>query len=153
MEGIQVTGWLKKPIALGKQLLGALIETASLGKRAYTESIFWAFMGHLMVASGIYVAAGSIGIELSWTAIAFTYAASIAASVAMFMLPGSTIAWDLLFTTTLSLAGGISLVEAGLITLVVRVQQLIVVLLGLVMLLWLSTDLLQNNLDTEKDSV
>lgn len=149
IDSIQTTGWKAKILGVGMQLLSALIETASLGRKAYLESIFWAFMGHLMVASGIYVAASSIGITLSWTAIAFTYAASIAASVAMFMLPGSTVAWDLLFTTTLSMAGGISLVEAGLITLVVRVQQLIVVLIGLIMLIWLSRDILQVKIDEE----
>ena len=149
IASISATGWKAKILDIGKQLFSALVETASLGKKAYVESIFWAFMGHLMVASGIYVAAGSIGITLSWTAIAFTYAASIAASVAMFMLPGSTVAWDLLFTSTLSLAGGIPLVEAGLITLVVRIQQLVVVLVGLLMLFWLSRDLLDISLEEE----
>ena len=152
IDSITATGWKEKIVRIGKQLFSALIETANLGKKSYLESIFWAFMGHLMVASGIYVAAGSIGITLSWTAIAFTYAASIAASVAMFMLPGSTVAWDLLFTSTLSLAGGISLVEAGLITLVVRIQQLIVVLVGLLMLFWLSRDLLDVQVEEEQDS-
>ena len=149
ISSITTTGWKAKILDVGKQLFSALVETASLGRKAYFESIFWAFMGHLMVASGIFVAAGSIGITLSWTAIAFTYAASIAASVAMFMLPGSSVAWDLLFTSTLSLAGGISLVEAGLITLVVRIQQLIVVLIGLLMLFWLSRDLLDVQVEEE----
>ena len=149
INSITASGWKAKLLGVGKQLFSALVETAGLGRKAYLESVFWAFMGHLMVASGIYVAASSIGITLSWTAIAFTYAASIAASVAMFMLPGSTVAWDFLFTSTLSLAGGISLVEAGLITLVVRIQQLIVVLLGLLMLFWLSRDLLDVQVEEE----
>jgi len=144
---------MEKPLQVVVQVLEALIETASLGWIHYFESIFWAFMGHLMVASGIYVAAGSIGIALSWTAIAFTYAASIAASVAMFMLPGSTVAWDILFTTTLSVAGDIPVIEAGMITLVVRVQQLIVVLFGLLVLWWLSSDILKTDLASHKMDV
>lgn len=151
LELVQAQGLLKRPVLVARQLLEAIVETASRGKKAYAESVFWAFMGHLMVASGIYVAAMSIGIHLSWTAIAFTYAASIAASVAMFMLPGSTVAWDLLFTTTLSVAGNIAVVQAGLITLVVRVQQLVVVLLGLVMLMWLSKDLIDISLEDPQD--
>ncbi|MEC7986224.1 MAG: lysylphosphatidylglycerol synthase transmembrane domain-containing protein [Myxococcota bacterium] len=79
---------------------------------------------------------------MSWTAITFTYAASIAASVAMFMLPGSSAAWDAIFAGTLSVTGNISLMEAVSITLVVRIQQLLVVLFGLLVLWWMSKDLL-----------
>ena len=150
LQKLHLTGWKQKFLNIFRQVLQALVDTASLGKKPYLESIFWAFMGHLMVASGIYVAAASIGLNLSWTSIAFTYAASIAASVAMFMLPGSTIAWDMLFTTTLSFTGNIPLMEAGIITLVVRIQQLLVVLFGILVLWWLSADILQTHLQKDE---
>ncbi len=139
---VQLKGLLKKVQAVIIDGLEALIKTAKRGIKAYFESFFWAICGHVMVASGIFAAAKSIGLHVSWTAITFTYAASIAASVAMFMLPGSSAAWDILFATTLSVAGDITVMEAASITLVVRLQQLLVVLVGLLVLWWMSKDLL-----------
>jgi len=119
-----------------EELLKAMIETANRGKYAYAESIFWALIGHLFVASGIAMAAHSVGVDVSWSAVLFTYAASIAASVAMFMLPASGLAWDALFAGCLKVTGSISLKSAIAITLVVRFQQMMVAGLGL-FIVWL----------------
>ena len=83
-----------------------------------------------MVALGIYVATIAIGIKASWSAILFTYAASIAASIVMFLLPGSSVGWDLLFATTLAATTKMHLLEAGAITAIIQIQQLLVALLG-----------------------
>jgi hypothetical protein len=109
-----------------------LQKTLLVGKRAYIESLFWALMGHVMVSIGIFLACSSIGVSVDFSAILFTYAASVAASVAMFMLPGSGLGWDVLFATTLSNTGSIDMMSAGVVTLVVRFQQLFVAIVGVV---------------------
>ena len=91
----------------------------------FLESLFWALMGHIMVSVGIFFACSSIDVDVDFSAILFTYAASVAASVAMFMLPGSGLGWDVLFATTLSHTGGIDMMSAGVVALVVRLQQII----------------------------
>ena len=116
--------------------------SAAHALRAYAESAGWALAGHVMVATGIHLAAGAIGAEASWAAVLFTYAASIAASVAMFMLPGSAAGWDVLFATTLSVSADMTLLEAGAVTAVVRIQQLLVTLVGLGVVWWMARDLL-----------
>ena len=129
-------GFKRKLIEAMEDLLTAMVETANRGPRAYTESIAWALLGHLFVASGIALAAQSVGVSVSWSAVLFTYAASIAASVAMFMLPASGMAWDMLFATTLKVTGSIPFNSAIAITMVVRIQQMLVAMIGL-FIVWL----------------
>lgn len=118
----------------------ALQQTLFVGKKAYIESLFWALLGHVMVSVGIYFACSSIDVSVDFSAILFTYAASVAASVAMFMLPGSGLGWDVLFATTLSSTGGIDLVSAGVVALVVRIQQLFVAVVGVLFVWFVSRD-------------
>ena len=106
--------------------------------KAFLESLFWALMGHIMVSVGIFWACSSIDVEVDFSAILFTYAASVAASVAMFMLPGSGLGWDVLFATTLSHTGGIDMMSAGVVALVVRLQQLFVAVVG-VLFVWFAS--------------
>ena len=83
-----------------------------------------------MVAAGIYTATTSMGVDIAWSAVLFTYAASIAGSVAMFLLPGSSLGWDLLFMSTLAITGNIPAAVAAAVTAVVRIQQLLVAIAG-----------------------
>ena len=138
-----------KVFGIVDEILVSLSNTANRGKKAYGESILWANCGHLMVGSGIYVAALSIDLHyVDWSAITFTYALSIAASVVMFMLPGSAIAWDILFATTLKESANIALNEAISITLIIRFQQLLVALIGVAMILFFVKD----SISLSKDS-
>ena len=136
-----------------EEVLSSLSQTASRGKMAYCESTFWAIGGHIMVASGIFFAAQAIDVSVSWSAITFTYAASIAASVAMFMLPGSGVAWDILFATTLSISANIQELQAVSITLVVRLQQLLVAGLGVAVVWWIAQDLLETTPSTDEPAL
>ena len=118
------------------QLFQALIETTGRGLRAYIESTFWALSGHALVASGIFLAIQAMGLTAAWSAVMFTYAASIAGSVAMFMLPGSSVGWDVLFGTTLSITANLPPAVAVAVTAIIRIQQMIVALIG-VLVVWI----------------
>ena len=111
-------------------LLDALIETAGRGWNSYLESLFWALCGHGLVASGIYLAVVSMGMTAEWSAVMFTYSASIAGSVAMFLFPGSAIGWDILFATTLRITANLPETVVVAVTAVVRIQQLMVAIAG-----------------------
>jgi hypothetical protein len=67
----------------------------------------------------------------------FTYAATTAGVILMFALPGSQVGWDALFLGLLITTAGLSMPDALLITVVVRVQQLSVMVAGAVTLSWL----------------
>ena len=121
---------LNRALNVVENLFDALVETATRGWRAYTLSLCWALVGHTMVAAGIYTATTSMGVDIAWSAVLFTYAASIAGSVAMFLLPGSSLGWDLLFMSTLAITGNIPVTAAAAVTAVVRIQQLLVAIAG-----------------------
>jgi hypothetical protein len=124
------------------QLFNALIETAGRGKAAYIESFFWAVSGHALVASGIYLAILSMGLSADWSAVMFTYTASIAGSVAMFMFPGSSVGWDALFATTLSVTAALPVTVAVAVTGIIRIQQMLVALIGVLVVWVYARDLL-----------
>jgi hypothetical protein len=94
-------------------------------------------LAHLVVLSGIAIAILSVGATLSLPGLLFTYAATTAGVIVMFALPGSQIGWDALFLGLLVTTAGLSTPDALLITVVVRVQQLSVMVGGAVALTWL----------------
>lgn len=125
------------------KLFESVQATAKRGVKAYATSLFWALSGHALVACGIAMAAQAGGTAAPWSAVIFTYAASIAGSVVMFLFPGSAVGWDVLFGTTLALTANISAIEAGAVTIVVRVQQMLVAVVGAMALWWYGVRILE----------
>lgn len=128
--------------AAATQLLDAVTATLRRGPLAYVEATLWACGGHLAVATGLTLAAWSIGAEPLWSGVVFTYAAATAGALALFLFPGSHVGWDLSFAALLTLSAGMTATDATAITVVARVQQSVIVLLGLGALWWLAGDLL-----------
>ena len=133
--------WQQRLFGLADTFLDALLNTASRGWKAYAESSFWAMFGHCMVALGIYCGVIAMGKDAEWSAVLFTYAGSIAGSIAMFLLPGSSIGWDILFAETLSITANLELPVAIAVTAIVRLQQVLVALFGVLMVLLVAKDL------------
>ena len=97
----------------------------------------WSLLAHMVVIAGIAIAIWSLGAVPSMPGLLFTYAATTAGVIVMFALPGSQVGWDALFLTLLATTAGLSTPDALLITVVVRVQQLSVMVAGAVALTWL----------------
>lgn len=146
-------GWRVRLMDMLQQFLESVINTVGRGWFAYMQSIFWAIFGHAMVALGIYQAILSMGYRetlgtqtIEWSAVLFTYSASIAASIVMFILPGSSIGWDALFASTLSITAGIPMTVAIAVTAIVRLQQVLVSIFGLLLVLRYAKDILDGAL-------
>jgi hypothetical protein len=119
------------------QITTAQVALRAQGGRAYFACFMWSMLAHLVVLSGIAIAILSVGATLSLPGLLFTYAATTAGVIVMFALPGSQIGWDALFLGLLVTTAGLSTPDALLITVVVRVQQLSVMVGGAVALTWL----------------
>ena len=119
------------------QLADALAEVATRGWAAYTRAAGWALAGHLVVTVGIGIAAWSLGTTASPAGVVFTYATTTAGAVALFALPGSQVGWDAMFFTLLVATAGLSAPDAVAMALAVRLQQLIIMGVGAVALVWL----------------
>lgn len=117
------------------RLAGALRSVARLGPGPYLRSAAWALAGHVCIIAGIGVAAAGIGAAPGPAGLAFSYAISTAGGVMLVALPGSQLGWDAMFTLMLVATSGVTLPDAVAITLLIRVQQLLVSVLGAAALL------------------
>lgn len=145
--------FLQQGFDLIDQLLGSFIDTAKRGWLAYGEAFFWCVLGHSMVASGIFCTVLALGYDVVWTGIFFTYSSSIIFSLVMFMFPGSTLGFDVLFSGMLHVTGGIPLPVAVLVASVIRLHQSLIAVLGGVMLVFTSQTLLDEALAFAKKYV
>jgi hypothetical protein len=122
--------WTQRIHVEVERLTDALVGLGRLGWGAYGRAVLWAMCGHAMVISGIFVAALSLGLKPDLAGTVFTYAAATAGVVAMFALPGGQIGWDAMFCAFFRVTAGVSLIGALGVTVLVRLQQVVLLLLG-----------------------
>ena len=125
------------------QLLNSFIATAKRGPAAYLEAFFYSVAGHLMVALGIFYTVQALGYSVGWTAVFFTYSSSIIFSLVMFMFPGSTVGFDVLFSGILHVTGNLPLKVAILVASVVRFHQSLIAVIGGALMLLSSKQLVE----------
>lgn len=130
----------------GDRLLDSFIETAKRGLPAYLQAFFWSVSGHSMVALGIFYTVQALGYSVSWTAIFFTYSSSIIFSLVMFMFPGSTVGFDILFSGILHVTGNLPLEVAVLVASVVRFHQSLIAVIGGAMMIFSSKGLIEEGM-------
>lgn len=117
-----------------ENLADALAAVGSLGPWRYLEAALWALGGHACVAGGIGMAAIGLGANPDPAGLIFTYAMTTAGAVALFGIPGAAVGWDAMFSALLVATTGISLPTALGVVIVVRSQQLVVVIIGAITL-------------------
>ena len=163
----RVIGWVFTPLTrlpgvlgrgiaalqrFGEQVVQALAATTRRGPRPFLEATGWACFGHLSVSTGIAVAAWSLGLEPPWSGVVFTYTAATAGAVALFLFPGSHLGWDVMFGAIFAASTGVGVADAAALTVVVRVQQAVIVLVGVACVLLLAQDLLPSADEVEASS-
>jgi hypothetical protein len=134
-----LAGWTigRIPGRIAQGTHGAVVRVAdSLGRvgrigwRAYSRATLWSLAGHASVCTGILVGAWAMGMHPAVAGVIFPYAAATAGVVALFALPGGQLGWDALFCSFFVVTTGVELADALAITLMVRVQQIVLLLLG-----------------------
>ncbi|MEL6349904.1 MAG: lysylphosphatidylglycerol synthase transmembrane domain-containing protein [Myxococcota bacterium] len=118
-------------------LAEALERVARRGIVPYLRAAGWSICAHSGVILGIYIAASGLGAEANLAGLSFTYVATTAGAVALFALPGSQVGWDFMFFSLLIAAAGLPAPVAAAVAVLVRVQQLTMMLLGAAALGWL----------------
>ncbi len=108
----------------------ALAAVGHLGAKRYATAALWALGGHACVTGGIAMAAIGLGSAPSLAGLVFTYAMTTAGAVVLFAFPGSQVGWDAMFSTLLVATAGLPLQNAIGVAVIVRTQQLVVVMLG-----------------------
>ena len=118
-------------------LAEALSRVATRGLVPYARAMLWSFVGHSSVIVGISIAVYGLGGTPHFGGLAFTYATTTAGAVALFALPGSQVGWDALFFALLVATAGLTPADAIAVALLVRLQQLSLMMLGALSLTWL----------------
>ncbi len=114
------------------RFVSAMANIGRLPTSRYLQAVGWAILGHTCVGGGIWIAAIGFGDDPSVAGLAFTYLASTAGAVVMFAFPGSQVGWDAMFIVLLTTTAGVPTADAIALSLVVRLQQLVIVVLGVV---------------------
>ncbi|MDP2313338.1 MAG: lysylphosphatidylglycerol synthase transmembrane domain-containing protein [Pseudomonadota bacterium] len=127
--------FLRRVHASVERLADSLQAVGRLGPRRYAWGVLWALCGHGAVAGGIWMAAYALGATPDPAGLAFTYTMSTAGAVVLFAFPGSQLGWDAMFASLLVATAGLAVPDALAVTLLVRLQQLFIVLLGGILLL------------------
>lgn len=120
-------------------------EVSRLGFSAYAQATAWAILAHLFVFLGIALSCKAMGINPYLPGILLSYCAATAAVIALIAFPGSQIGWDLLLVGFLQFTAGLNPVEAWAVVVLVRAQQLFLLVLGAGFLMRYSRDLGQSN--------
>ncbi|MFZ5476900.1 MAG: hypothetical protein ACOZNI_09015, partial [Myxococcota bacterium] len=120
--------------ASGERLADALASVGRLGVSQYLRGVAWALCGHAAVTGGIALAALGIGAVPDPAGLAFTYTMTTAGAVVLFAFPGSQVGWDAMFASLLVTTAGLGVADAVAITVIVRTQQLLTVLVGAALL-------------------
>jgi hypothetical protein len=126
------------------RLAEGLGEVGRLGFWPYMQATFWAILAHLFVFLGILLSCKAMGISPYWPGILLSYCAATAAVIALIAFPGSQLGWDLLLVAFLKFTAGLSPAEAWAVVILVRIQQLLLLVAGAGFLLHYGRDMQAN---------
>lgn len=112
------------------RLADGLAEVGRLGFGAYAQAMMWACLAHLSVFIGIVLACKAMSIDPYLPGILLSYCAATAAVVALIAFPGSQLGWDLFLVAFLKFTANLSPAEAWAVVILVRAQQLLLLLIG-----------------------
>ncbi len=127
----------QKAHSLISEVARALATLQDNGWSPLLRCLGWSAIAHMLVLIGIAIAAMSLGASPSLPGLLFTYATTTAAVIVMFALPGSQVGWDAIFLSLLTATAGLSVPDALAVAVVVRIQQLSIMVAGAAALTWL----------------
>lgn len=116
--------------ASASRFIAALKEIRHGGVGPHLRAAGWALAGHGCIIFGVWIAGLSLGQPPGWAGTVFTYAASTAGSIALFALPGAQLGWDAMFSSLLVATSGVGIAVALAVTLLVRLQQMLLIVVG-----------------------
>jgi len=123
---------------MADKLLLALAAISKRGPKPLLKATAWTTVGHVISPTGVAIAAWSMGMAPAWAGVVFTNVFVIVSALALYLFPGSQVGWDVMYCTVFTGSTGVSLADAAAVTVLARVQQSLLVLLGALALLFLA---------------
>lgn len=139
-------GFVQKLFDGVDKLLDSFLATAKRGLSAYAIAFAWCLAGHGLVAYGIYETVIALGYTVGVSSVFATYSGSIIFSLVMFLFPGSTFGFDVLFSGILHATSGLPLEVAVLVAAVIRFHQSLIAVIGGALMFFSSHSLIEEAL-------
>jgi uncharacterized membrane protein YbhN (UPF0104 family) len=118
-------------------LIDASRQISIVPKYNFLQAFLWSVLGHLFAFVGVYLSLDAITESPSTLGILFSYLTSTCCGVVAFLFPGSQFAWDAIFTSLLVLSTKYNFTQASIGVVVLRLEQILVMLFGVIPLMWL----------------
>lgn len=93
-------------------------------------SLFYSIVGHGIAFLGIHFSILSLGIQCDYIPVLFTYLVGTCCGVLAFLFPGSQLTWDAIFASILSYSGNIDVIDASNTVILLRLEQIAMMLVG-----------------------
>lgn len=129
-DGVWLWRWLDRFLALGERFGESLSTMGRQLGRPHLVAFGWNLLGVVSISLGAWGAAWALGEPGALAGFVFTQCAVTAGAVVLFAMPGMQVGWDAAFATLLVTTVGLPLEHALAITVLVRLQQLVVVSIG-----------------------
>lgn len=116
--------------SLLKSFLNSIISCTENGILPLFYASGWSIIGHGIAFLGIWFSLQAILPTDSLIGVIFTYLAGTCCGAIAFLIPGSQLAWDAIFTGLLASSTQYSIEEAAILTGVLRIEQLGMMIIG-----------------------
>lgn len=120
-----------------QSMINASVDLSKLPKRNFSMALFWSVAGHILAFGGVYISLDSLGESPSILGVSFSYLTSTCCGVIAFLFPGSQFTWDAIFASLLVVSTNYTIPQAGVGVIVLRIEQIALMLAGAVPLIWL----------------
>ena len=120
-----------------QSMINASVDLSKLPKKNFSLALFWSVIGHIFAFGGVYISLDSLGESPSTIGVFFSYLTSTCCGVIAFLFPGSQFTWDAIFASLLVVSTNYTIAQAGVGVIVLRIEQIALMLVGAVPLIWL----------------
>lgn len=104
-------------------------------------SVFWSVIGHILAFVGVWVSVWAVFDTQDPTGVGFSYLMGTCIGAVAFLFPGSQLTWDASLAMLLYSTTGLEPADAAVMTVILRMEQLAMMMLGAVAVIWVQSRL------------
>lgn len=109
--------------------------------RTLVLSSMWSFVGHALAFCGVWLSVYAMYGAQSISGVGFSYVMGTCVGAVAFLFPGSQLTWDASLAMLLYSSTALNPSDAGVMTVVLRMEQLAMMMLGAVAVVWIQSRL------------
>ena len=104
-------------------------------------SVFWSVIGHVLAFVGVWISVWAVFGTQDPVGVGFSYLMGTCIGAVAFLFPGSQLTWDASLAVLLYSTTGLDPSDAAVMTVILRMEQLAMMMLGAVAVMWVQSRL------------